>query len=441
MFGISKTATMVVALTAAVLIAGAAALIAMNNNNTKNTGAQAVNNDQPKQGAGDYIPDLPPLPDENGDASKKEEMGIYGELINEPHNPLISDAFYKGTVTIMEKDIFEAQAQVSSSGLVESALISEEIIFYDNRTEKCYILGRRLSFTGNGSVRVTHSGGAFSKTADLSSNGDITELYGDLIKDHGKYFDYSKLPLRIDVKSSKIFTVAPTNRQDWVITVVGDEVSSGPPAITPPEELVLVDLGLIPGNKRIDISKTFSNTDSYLDEVSGQLVKPSGTFVCEYKQIAEWEYMKLIAEYSAEIKRLEEEYQSEFIPDLPPLPDEKRDTAVDNVNGLALPQGYPQNVLPISNDAFVVISETVVNEGGKNGFAVTLKAKQNKEDAMKLYGELMKTSKNASAFTMNGISTMTGEKDGHEYNIMIMDNSLGGSEKTMIQIVINPIEN
>lgn len=410
LLGLNKTIYKVIAVVGAVIIVGTAALIAINRG------------------------EFPSLLHENKNKSSTSELGIYGELID-ASNPLIPDTFYKSTITILEKDVFEAKAQVSSTGEVESTFTSEEILFYDNKTEKCYILGRRLTFEGMGTVTVTHAGGAFSGSQDFDSSGAITELYGELITKKDKLFDYSNLPVRAEVKANKIFTLVPTKRQDWVITKIGVDTSLGPPMIFSPDALTHVDIGLIPGKSDISISRTYGATDSVLDDLTGGLVTPSGIFNCDFKKITETEAMEDIAQFSEEI--IDNQNKEEFIPDLPPLPDENKDSAVDNVHGLPLPEGYPQDVLPISKDAFIAISEIIPNESGKNGFAITLKVTQTKEEAQKEYGNLIK---NASTFAMNGILTMAGEKDGHECSIMIMDNSLGGNEKTMIQIIINPLE-
>lgn len=429
---------------AAAAIIGAAAVIgvaaAVMLNGGGGGGGTANNSaaQQEDQSQSEFIPDLPELPGENPDASAEDGLGIYGQLL-EAHDPNITDAFYKISITVLEKDTFEASAQVSSTGVTESTYVSEELLFYDNRTEKCYILGRRVSYTALGAVTVTHTGGAFGGTMDYDAKGETCELYGDQIAEKENYLDYTALPVRADVKESTIFILVPTKDQEWVTTSIGGDVSAGPPMLFPPESLVYIDIGLIPGRSEINMERTYSSSDSVLDDLTGRLVKPSGTFICELVKIPEAEAMQAIAVFSSEIA--EKESKDEFIPDLPPLPDEN-DVSVDNEQGLPLPEGYPQDVLPISDDVFIVTSETIPGESEENsGYSLTLKVDKSKQDALTEYQGIMDASQNASSFTANGISTLYGEKSGYSVSIMIMDNTLGGSEKTMIQIVMETLDN
>ncbi len=371
----------------------------------------------------------------NESSNSSEEIFPFKEMRSDTPAPNTPVAYYKGTVTITEEDTFEKNAQVSSKGRIKSTLTSEEILFYDNKTEKCYIMARKLSFEAKGSVSLKHEGGVFAGDQDVDSLGDIIELYDDLIKNNGGSLDYSNLPLRADIKEGSIFTIVPTKKQDWVATVTGKDVSMGPPMIFPPDSLENYEIGLIPGSPNILIERSYHASESVLDELSGMTVNPKGTFNCKYEKISESAAMAWIAMYVSE--STEKEKNSLFKPELEQDSGDNNNANADRQEGLPLPEGYPQDVVPISSGAFVAISETVPGESGKNGFNVTLKVKQTKEETIKNYSKLLKSS---TIFDAGGTTTITGEKGEYEYNVVISDNILGGSEKTMIQIVINPFE-
>lgn len=434
MFGLSKSIIKTVAAVGALVVIGAAALISLNGNkNSGNNSIQKTKTEIQRESNNENS--------SNSSNLSGEEQSLNNDTSSNQNNSQSStpiDAYYRAIVSIFETSEFEANAQVSSKGIVDSSFTSHEILFYDSKTDKCYILGRSLTYNSTGKVTVRHSGGAFLGTKDYEATGELIELYGNLITEKDKIPQYNNLPIRIDSKESIVFTMPPTKSQNWVITLIGTDISYGPPLVFPPESLYYFELALIPGSKNIDISRTYSSSDTVLDEITGNLVKPHGKFHIELKKLSDIEAMDEIAQFNTKLLEInKKELSSDFIPDPDSQLTENKDISADNVHGLPLPKDYPQDVFPIPDSAFVAISNTVPNENNKNGYEVTIKIKESKEDALKNYKSLLK---DASIFTMNGISTIEGEKNGYEYSVMIMDNSLGGSQKTMIQIVINPIE-
>lgn len=430
MFGLKKIATIAIAVAGAVTIAVTSALVYVYRNSTAKSnesvkveryGQQDGNSDGWKQ------------PSTNENDQGKIEDTVSSDKSQDTFDPNIPDAYYKGTVVIKENTVFEANTQVSSFGQLESTLSSEEVLFYENKTQKLYILARKLTFEGHGTVTVKHEGGVFTGSQNIDSLGDMMESYDHLVKSTDSSPDHSGLPVRADVKESTIFTVVPTIKQDWVAKVVGKDVSLGPPEIFLSDSLIDGQIELIPGIPSIIIPRSYHASESFIDEATGMLVKPQGTFNCNFTKVSQPEALNIIEDWKKE--KDQKEKDSLFNPDF--QENSSQSSNVNNGEGLPLPEGYPQDVVPISSSAFVAVSETIPNENNKNGFNITLKVNQTKEEALLQYKNLLK---NSSTFETNGITTIMGDKSGYEYSVMIMDNTLGGSERTMIQIIINPLE-
>ncbi|SKA94958.1 hypothetical protein SAMN05443428_1173 [Caloramator quimbayensis] len=427
MYGLSKSILKAIAAVGTLIVIGAAVLVALNNQ--KNTNNNSHQNTKTK------------IQNENSESLNSSSSDKNNGSLSDsdmPLDPNMPNTYYKTIVSIFETNQFEANAQVSSSGIIDSFLISNDILIYDNKTEKCYILARSLTYKGKGAVNVKHLGGSFDQVKNYDATGELIELYGDLITEKDNVPQYDKLPVRLNVKESLIFTLPPTKSQDWVSNIIGRDVSDGPPLVFPPESLANAQIALIPDSKNIEVSRTYSSSETVVDEVTGNLVKPNGKFRIELRKLTDVEAMSEIANLNSKLLENKKiDFTTDFIPDPESQIDENKDISVDTLNGLPLPKDYPQDIFPISEDAFIAISNTVPTEDNKNGYEVTIKLKESKEEVLKKYKTLLK---DASTFTMNGVSTMQGEKKGYEYNVMIMDNTLGGKEKTMIQIILTPID-
>jgi hypothetical protein len=116
-------------------------------------------------------------------------------------------------------------------------------------------------------------------------------------------------------------------------------------------------------------------------------------------------------------------------------------TDIDIMQGVETPAGYPDNIVPIIDGAFIAISECIPGEdGAPDGYALTLKTNTATDEAATWYTNLLKNEQDFSSFSYSGMATLSGVKNGYEFSVMVMANTLGGSEKTVIQISLTPYE-
>lgn len=408
MTGLGKTATTVLVVLGTVAVIGIGVLIVMNQSPDSQSNSNSNSNTS----------DSSTQSQSSSDANATDE-----NLDNTLHDPSIPDAYYKGTVTITEKNTIETNAQVSMRTTTDTTMISNELIFYDNRTQTCYILARTLQYFGAGIVQVSHGKGVFNESGSISMEGEITELYGQHIKETTNYLDYTKLPVRMDIKKTLVYTMPQTERNDWVVTITSSGAEMGPPMLATPESLERVDIGLIPGMSTISIERPYSYKESNWDDATGGLVKPSGTFSCEYEKITESDYMALLAQFSALAK--ESENATEYIPDLPDLPAD-----------------FPEDVLTVESDIDVITSETQIgDENEPSTYDITYTSNESVEDVISYYSEQLSQYDEYQTASMMGSTTISGTHKGYSVSIIIMKNPITGEDEqdpTLVQINLMP---
>ncbi|MGI6752531.1 MAG: hypothetical protein ACOX4U_08015 [Anaerovoracaceae bacterium] len=64
--------------------------------------------------------------------------------------------YYIGTISILETQKTDMRGQMIHSSIDDIAFDSEELLIYDVKTQKCYIIGRRLTFKSNLLVTEIH---------------------------------------------------------------------------------------------------------------------------------------------------------------------------------------------------------------------------------------------------------------------------------------------
>ncbi len=115
--------------------------------------------------------------------------------------------------------------------------------------------------------------------------------------------------------------------------------------------------------------------------------------------------------------------------------------AVDIEKGVSLPDGYPDDIIPVMPGAIIAIANKLPGQdGSEDGFALTLKTHATINEAVRYYEIFLKNIPDVSSVTIKGITTLSGENYPFEFSIMVLNNNLGGAEKTIIQITLTPIE-
>lgn len=365
-------------------------------------------------------------------------------LKNKIEELLKNQAFYKGTVTIFEKQSWKSRGTDGSSGIGEATLTSEEILIFDKDNNKSYIVGRYLSYNSQHTVTVNDMNGKYLGTDNVSANGELTEFYGVglLMKvdinnasasaNLQNIFDFGMNPLRMDNKQKLIYTNPPPNKEEWVTYIsIADTTRLGSARIFVPESRVIEILNLVPGLSNINYSRGYNKDETHAFEATNRFFIPVGTFSCDYKKITNEEAMK-------EIAKILDKIESEKLDKIKTEQDVS--IKIDAGKGVTLHKDYPEDVIKIIDGAIVVVSEVIKEEGmTKNGFAVTLKTNLSIEEVLQFYKIFLKNVPDLNIFNAAGIVTLSGQKSGYEFSIMIMENSLGGVEKTMIQIMLIPL--
>jgi len=255
-----------------------------------------------------------PIPKSQGEYQSQTEKK---QVVEEEPVSEVSP-FYLGTVSILETQMTTMSGQVKHSSIEDIVFDSEELLVYDDKTEKCYIMGRRLTYKGSLLVTNTHPH-LGTLTQEGKSYGETAEKYGrgGSISESG-YFtasgiaDYSAFPVRIDVAEGLIYTLIPTQEANWVEKQIGDEVFLDPPTALV-QEAIESDLAeIIPEISEIDISEAIiPDTLSLLPGMSAE-----GTFIFKFRRATMEEVSQFGTELSNEITIRQQ--SGEIAPDLTP---------------------------------------------------------------------------------------------------------------------------
>ncbi|MDP2210933.1 MAG: hypothetical protein Q8J63_04255 [Candidatus Aquicultor sp.] len=231
-------------------------------------------------------------------------------------------AFYKGEATVFEKQSWKSRGTDGSSGKGDATLVSEEILIYDKRTDKSYILGRSLSYESRHTVIVNLMNGDYLNTGNISASGALTEYYGTGllmkadIKDasasaNPQYvLDFGMNPMRMDNKQKLFYTQPQTNKEDWVTYVSTAETTRmGSGRVFAPDEHKYEILNLVPGLSEISDSKGYNANETYAHEATDRFWVPVGTLSYDYKKVTYEEAIEALAEIKddAEFEELCEE--------------------------------------------------------------------------------------------------------------------------------------
>lgn len=111
-----------------------------------------------------------------------------------------------------------------------------------------------------------------------------------------------------------------------------------------------------------------------------------------------------------------------------------------NVNleeGTALPSGYPVEVVPLPKNAKLIISEALPDSGGQpSDFTLTLKASAPPSEVAAYYTSVFSPVAGVETSKMGDMTIFSGQRLGFEFSVMVTANSMGGTEKSMVQITV-----
>ena len=111
------------------------------------------------------------------------------------------------------------------------------------------------------------------------------------------------------------------------------------------------------------------------------------------------------------------------------------DVADENGKGVALPDGYPEDLVPIVDDSKIQLANKN-DENGKTTYLISLSSSKSGKDVYKFYQDVLKDAQDLTSSDMSGIFAVSGVKDNQEISVMITPDE----KETMVQIGIVPAD-
>ncbi|NCB43147.1 MAG: hypothetical protein EOM59_11075 [Clostridia bacterium] len=250
------------------------------------------------------------------ESSAQSEMEQYQEQIRlydqEKQKLLESQVFYQGNATIQEiYKINTAEGDAPVDGSV--TMVSEDILAYDERTNKCYLVARRISILGD-DIKSVDIPRIYTGTLTLKVCGTLTEYYGNGVLQaydvtdalegrKGYYLDFTANPVRIGCETETIYTNPAVKNTYWVQLIGPTEVVMIATGVFTPEELPYVLTGLIPGLAELSDEKTYNASQTLVYDYTGGQVVPQGSFAFDYKKMTYDEVEDFLNELKTEAQK------------------------------------------------------------------------------------------------------------------------------------------
>lgn len=111
------------------------------------------------------------------------------------------------------------------------------------------------------------------------------------------------------------------------------------------------------------------------------------------------------------------------------------DVADENGKGVALPDGYPEDLVPIVDDSKIQLANKN-DEKGKTTYLISLSSSKSGKDVYNFYKDVLKDAQDLSSSEMSGIFAVSGVKNNQEISVMITPDE----KETIVQIGIVPKE-
>jgi hypothetical protein len=253
------------------------------------------------------------MPSRQHDMSEMEQYQEQIRVFDQEKQKLLDSlVFYQGNATIQETyKINTAEGDAPIDGSV--AMVSEDILAYDERTDKCYLVARRISILGD-DVKSFDIPRIYTGTVTLKVCGTLTEYYGNGVLQaydvadalegrKGYYLDFSANPVRIDCETETIYTNPAVKNTYWVQIIGPDGVTMIAAGVFTPEELPYVMTGLIPGLSELSDEKTYNASQTLIYDYTGGQVVPQGSFTFGYKKMSYDEVKELLNELKTEAQK------------------------------------------------------------------------------------------------------------------------------------------
>jgi hypothetical protein len=204
--------------------------------------------------------------------------------------------FYEGTVTIEENITMVSGVDGDTPVTGSTMLVSDEILVYDEMTDRCYVLARRMTALGDGAKLVDlRVHGTRLVTYDMK--GSLSEYYGTGIlmdfsppspdgnpENEFSYINFGKNPVRIDCAEGVVYTYPPVNKYYWVQVFGADGVEMVSTAVFTPEKMPTPDAVRFRNAYGIAAARTYGSRETLIYETSGGLVMPTGKVTLAFVQ-------------------------------------------------------------------------------------------------------------------------------------------------------------
>jgi len=280
--------------------------------------------------------------------SQAETVEEEEEQIEEELLPLLNP-YYIGTISILQTITTNYRGQIIYYSFTDLAYDSEELLVYDDKTKKCYIMGRRLTYKSSHNMEKFHTGVGITMAGDGESYGETAEKYGRNWEISSSGYltsegiaDYSSFPVRADVEKGIIYTLIPTKEHMWVDVRMVDEISTSPPIAFAQETIYNEQVERIPVIAQIYISEIIIPDTMNL----GINMSVEGTFVFNIRQATLDEARQFGTELTEEIAIRQE--RGELAPDLEVnIPNQKEEPSREIPLLPSLPPDFDRVIPPL----------------------------------------------------------------------------------------------
>lgn len=107
---------------------------------------------------------------------------------------------------------------------------------------------------------------------------------------------------------------------------------------------------------------------------------------------------------------------------------------------VALPEGYPQEVVPILAGAKITLASRNEDANKKLTYWVTVTSDKNAQEVRKFYEGVLKDAQNTQKTEVNKNYFIAGEKQNNIFTVTVTAEETGGKRQSNIQIMIAPKE-